>query len=194
MASRTCDTCGSPFEARDRKDRPNRFCSPECYRASATHPLRNRPAKGQRMREVPGHPIAPPSGFVAVSRLVLYDKIGPGTHQCHWCGRSITWQAGGGPATIGNLLADHLNWDRQDDRPENLVPSCNHCNAHRTARGERAPLTSEDLTVVWSGIRTRAIARTCETCSEKFLIPPSATKRGRGRFCSRSCARRAPRT
>lgn len=144
------------------------------------------------MRSVPDHPIAPSSGVIAVSRLVLYDKIGPGTHPCHWCDRSVSWQAGGGPGTAGNLLADHLNWDVSDDRPENLVPSCNHCNAHRTSTGARRPLEAGEQTVVWSGARTRAIERVCEHCGTTFLIPPSATKRGRGRFCSRSCARSQP--
>lgn len=188
---KNCERCGRVFRAPYR-DRPARFCSLACYHASGV-PRGRQPATvaEQRMRIARGHPLAPPSGMVAVSRLVLYEKIGAGTHPCNWCDTPVKWMPGAGLAE-GALLADHLDWDRNNDDPENLVPSCNRCNAHRTRQGDRKRITQDELTVLWSGVRTRAIERQCERCGEMFLIPPSATGRGRGRFCSRSCARSKP--
>lgn len=187
---KTCEHCGADFEPKW-PNRPGRFCSRDCYNA-AGRGLRTAVTKGPRMRRAPDHPLAPPSGVVAVSRLVLFDKIGPGGHPCHWCDAPLTWTAGGGPADPNNLLVDHLDWDRNNNDPDNLVPSCNSCNAHRTRRGDRRRLEQGEQVVLWSGVPTRAIERKCEHCGTTFLIPPSATKKGRGRFCSRSCARSKP--
>jgi len=145
------------------------------------------------MRMARSHPIAPPGGITLISRIVLYDKIGPGEHPCHWCNTPVRWIVGGGPATPGSLLADHLDHDRANDAADNLVPSCNRCNAHRTKRGGRAPLRDDELTMIWSGVRTRAVERVCESCGGSFLTIPAQVKKGRGRFCSQSCARHAPR-
>lgn len=38
-----------------------------------------------------GHPLAGGSGGLAEHRKVLYEKIGPGEHSCHWCGKSLGW-------------------------------------------------------------------------------------------------------
>lgn len=193
MDTKNCATCGAPFTPRH-YDRPNRFCSSPCYQASRAGKVQKADVVGQRMRRVPGHPIAPPSGTVAVARLVLYEKIGPGEHPCHWCGALVKWIAGGHVGTPGSLMADHLDWDRANDAPENLVPSCNHCNAHRTAHGGRAPLRHDELTMMWGGARTRAVRRYCNHCGTEFLTIPAEVRKGHGRYCSRSCARRAPRS
>ena len=71
------------------------------------------------------HPLASEGGGLAEHRKVLYDKIGPGTHPCHWCDVELEW---GGHEGINT---DHVNWDKQDNRPENLVPSCRVCNGSR---------------------------------------------------------------
>ena len=74
-----------------------------------------------------GHPLAGPGkrGEVLEHRKVLYDLIGPGPHPCHWCGRSLEW---GG---VRGINVDHLNDVKDDNRPENLVPSCLNCNGRR---------------------------------------------------------------
>ena len=72
------------------------------------------------------HPLASPAGKLAEHRRVLYDKIGPGPHECHWgCGRLLEWGGRDG------ICADHLDADRSNNDPENLVPSCVVCNVHR---------------------------------------------------------------
>jgi hypothetical protein len=145
------------------------------------------------MREAPSHPIAPPSGVLAVARIVLYEKLGPGEHPCHWCGKTLRWIAGGGPGTPGSLLADHLDWNRHNDDPANLVAACQPCNGHRTSRRDRPLLEPDDLTRLWGGKRTRAVRRSCLVCDHPFLTIPAEVKKGKGLYCSRSCARRAPR-
>lgn len=66
---------------------------------------------------------------IAEHRIVLYDSIGPGPHACHWgCGKVLEWGGREG------IQADHLNRDKLDNRPENLVPSCLVCNWQRNNR------------------------------------------------------------
>lgn len=187
---RVCETCGGSFTPKY-KHRPGRYCSLPCYYESGQpRGLPKQRVKNQHMRAAKGHPIAPPSGMVAVSRLVLYEKIGSGPHACLWCGEEVDWKTGLVP---GALIADHLNWDRNDDRPENLVPACNPCNVNRQRANETRAITDEDLTMIWGGYRTRAVQRGCEYCGAEFLTVPAEVRKGKGRFCSRSCARRKPR-
>lgn len=183
--TRGCEQCGVRFTAKGSA----KYCSHACYAESRRGPRGER-WKDQRMLTMKGHPITPPSGVVAYARVVLHDKIGPGEHPCHWCGRLVAWRFG---LVDDALVADHLNWDRNDDRPANLVPSCVSCNAHRTSAGTRTLIAEGELTMLWSGIRTRAVCRACEFCGSAFLTIPAQVKIGKGRFCSRSCARRRPR-
>jgi hypothetical protein len=88
-------------------------------------------SNGRRYRTMTshGHPLAKAHGKVYVHRAVLYDTIGPGSHSCHWCGTSIEWfKEKSDPALIH---VDHLNNIGDDNRPENLVPSCRTCNGLR---------------------------------------------------------------
>ena len=101
----------------------------------------------------PDHPLASKRGVVYVHRMVLYDKIGPGTHPCHWCGKPVTWRPG---VRYGDaLVADHLDFDPSNNDPANLVPSCHLCNCvrhrpkppcnctcHMTAKDRRGKLTA----------------------------------------------------
>lgn len=73
------------------------------------------------------HPITTRTGYLYQHRAVLYDAIGPGVHQCHWCKAEIEWSA------IGprKLVVDHLDGNKTHNVPGNLVPSCHKCNATR---------------------------------------------------------------
>lgn len=188
MSQKACLTCEKTFEPW----RPSQsYCSPACHGLSKRGVSRKN-GVAHRVVTAKGHPIAPPSGRVAFARLALYDKIGGGSHPCHWCEREVEW---GAPRySESALMADHLDWNPTNDEPDNLVPSCNQCNAHRRRNGGSAPIRDGELTVMWGGVRTRAVRRYCTMCGDGFLIPPSATKNGRGRFCSRSCARKGPRS
>lgn len=81
---------------------------------------------GYRALTMHGHPLADRWGHVLEHRMVLFDKIGPGEHPCHWCAVPVRWGE--------SLHVDHVNFKRSDNDPANLVPSCNPCNAARTRR------------------------------------------------------------
>lgn len=77
------------------------------------------------------HPLATAGNVVMQHRAVLLDKIGPGPHACYWnsrygCGKTqLEW---GGQAGI---CVDHLDGDRLNNDPDNLVPCCIGCNTRR---------------------------------------------------------------
>lgn len=71
----------------------------------------------------PAHPLADQQGAIYEHRMVLYARIGAGVHGCHWCQTPVEWMV--------DLEADHLNSIRDDNRSENLVPSCHACNTRR---------------------------------------------------------------
>lgn len=85
--------------------------------------------KRYKMRMRPKHPLADRRGRVYEHRAVLFDCLSGGRLPCFWCGTPLEW--------LVNLFVDHLNHDRHDNRPENLVPSCNGCNAGRTSKNPR---------------------------------------------------------
>lgn len=179
-----CGACEKPFTPKQ-SGRP--YCSRECYYES----LRTRPKKAgvkYRTRTVKGHPIAPPGGVVGVARLNLYERIGEGPHPCNWCNTPVNWNPGH-PYEIDTMNVDHLDWDTANDDPSNLVPSCRTCNGHRRKEGDSRTIQPGDLTMIWSGSRTRAVRRTCVICGAEFLTIPAEVRKGKGLYCSRSCAR-----
>lgn len=101
-----------------------------------------------------GHPLAHANGRAYEHRVVLYDLIGPGVHECHWCGDPVEWLPKGTP---GELQPDHLNNDGGDNRPENLVPSCRSCNAGRAVQRRSDILRERGW---WSGNDTVANLKT----------------------------------
>lgn len=74
-----------------------------------------------------GHPLADSRGSVSEHRVVLFDTIGPGEHRCHWCQTPVYWDIQEGQG----LVVDHVDGDKLNNIPENLVPACQPCNAHR---------------------------------------------------------------
>ena len=194
QVERNCETCGKAFMAKAAfvKRGKARFCSRRCFNISLRGPRKE--GVEHRLARANGHPLAPPSGIVAIARVVLYDTIGPGTHPCHWCGTSVKWKVGAGVRDPSALLADHLDHDATNDAPENLVPSCNECNSHRRRTGT-TNIREGDLVVIKAdGRRVRAVERSCEFCGKDFPAIKSQVDSGKGRFCSMSCARSGPRT
>lgn len=104
--------------------------------------LRPRPtsgwSKGYKIIYEPEHPITQKSnGWMFEHRKVAYEKYGPGAHECHWCSKKIDWSSN---------TVDHVNNDKKDNSPDNLVLSCSPCNA---VRGSMQPfikrLTTQGL-------------------------------------------------
>jgi hypothetical protein len=73
--------------------------------------------------KLPDHPVAKARGFAFYHRVVLYDTIGPGEHNCFYCGQSVTW--------FIDLECDHKDHDKSNNNPDNLVPCCFGCNRTR---------------------------------------------------------------
>lgn len=137
------------------------------------------------MSWAPGHPLVVNSPYIPEHRTLLFDAIGWGPHPCHYCARPVVWKPGEGEE---RLITDHKNRDTHDNSEGNLVPSCSLCS---TLNRSVTVLDGEPHRVRADGARRRGVERTCEGCGETFVAWPSKDPT-RGRFCSRSCARRAP--
>jgi hypothetical protein len=107
------------------------------------------------------HPLATTGAIVMEHRAVLYDKIGSGPHECHWhfvydCGKTdLHW---GG---LDGICVDHLDHDKANNDPTNLVPSCCGCNLRR---GREFKLISE--------LQTRGIIQLVADQDTKMMHPP----------------------
>ena len=140
----------------------------------------------RRMVWQPTHPLATKNGYVAEARMLLFDKVGVGSHPCHYCKKMVNWKVLIGRGTESDcIVVDHIDNNWRNNKLSNLAVSCQACNGSR----QRAVNDNELFITRKDGTRNRAIQRKCEHCHSEFLISPSGTTRGRGRFCSRSCAR-----
>jgi len=71
------------------------------------------------------HPLISSNGRLYEHRKVVFDRIGVGPHPCFWCAQQLQdWD---------EIVIDHLNEIKDDNRFENLVVSCNPCNRARGA-------------------------------------------------------------
>lgn len=92
------------------------------------HVLTKRPhSEGYVMVPAHGHPISQKNGWAFEHRLVLYSSLGEGVHACYWCKEEVEWKAKG----QRKLVVDHLDGNKSNNMRENLVASCNKCNATR---------------------------------------------------------------
>jgi 5-methylcytosine-specific restriction endonuclease McrA len=69
------------------------------------------------------HPLDTGVGAVYVHRLVLWEKLAGTDTYCHWCGDPLDWGS--------TLHIDHLDNDKDNNDPANLVPSCDKCNGSK---------------------------------------------------------------
>jgi hypothetical protein len=130
--------------------------------------------------------------MIAVHRIVLLQKIGPGVHPCHWCGNPVKWlpvKPGKG-GWNGVLVVDHVNNMSSDNDPDNLVPSCFRCNIFRQKDEE---MRKSLFKFKSNGDREKAVLRKCRVCGYKFLARMSeiicAKSSGyrTGLYCSFKC-------
>lgn len=151
----TWEACTKPARSRSAKLCPQHYH--RIYRHGDANKTANAPttpsaSPGRRYRTAyaPRHALAMANGNVYVHRRVLYDILGPGEHPCHWCGVPVHWSTRGDKL---GLYPDHVNGLGDDNRAENLVPSCLSCNSGRGAQARSAELKRNGW---WSGHDTIA--------------------------------------
>ncbi len=76
------------------------------------------------------HPVTLKNGQAKEHRIVAYNKFGPGSHKCHWCPKMLEWMIGE-PRHDNKITVDHLDWERLNNHPDNLVLACFECNRTR---------------------------------------------------------------
>ena len=76
-----------------------------------------------------GHPLADAGGRVYEHRLVLWEQVGGTDQECAWCGDTVAWFA---QVRSRRLVVDHVDTNRSNNSPTNLVPACHPCNVRRT--------------------------------------------------------------
>jgi hypothetical protein len=95
-------------------------------------------------------------------RIVLRAVIGGDPHPCHWCNRMLAWGV--------DLHVDHVDHDKLNNDPRNLVPSCQPCN---NSRSRKRLLThcgrGHEFTPENSGWNVANRSRFCRTCQRAYL-------------------------
>lgn len=161
-------------------------CPQGGWNALAVHGIGTKPHVFYAMRKIHGHPLATKDGSVAIHRKVLFEKIGWGPHNCHWCNISLEWTPG---KIIQNktLISDHLDFDTRNNSPENLVPSCHGCNKSRSSPSRKIE-PGEPFLVNKNGTRVRANPTPCMVCEKIFMSRISSMGNPYKKACSRECS------
>jgi hypothetical protein len=96
--------------------------------------------KRYKLEKRPGHPLAHATTHrVYLHRIVLFDQIGFGRFPCFWCASPVEWTTTH-PVPPNALITDHLDHNRHNNDPTNLVPACRSCNSARTRERVAPPL------------------------------------------------------
>jgi hypothetical protein len=106
---------------------------------SKTHAYRYTTQTGYVVLLDAHHPLAMKDGRVHEHRAVAYKAHEGQCPSCFWCAARLTWP---------DAVIDHLDEDKKNNEPANLVVACNPCNR---ARGAMLPfiagLTEKSLQV-----------------------------------------------
>lgn len=131
---------------------------------------------------------------ILLHRVVLYDKIGPGDHSCHWCGGAVSWGDGINGTKRATLVVDHIDSNTLNNNEDNLVPACYRCNSQR---GNKLTVRDDELFVVKHYGKRKILGRQraslmkCEACGKTVLKKKSILvcrgERRQGVYCCHTC-------
>ena len=175
----TCAGCGIVVAAFKSEALRRKYCGASCY--NQTRRLSYTPI-GYRNRGVSrDHPLSEGRNAIREHRLVLWDRVGPGAHPCHYCGTLVEWRVGV-HAWHGALVAEHLDRNTANNDPSNIVVACQPCNIRNQAR---TVTDDEDFVMTSDGNRRRAIKHICARpeCGAEFL----AALISKRKYCSSAC-------
>lgn len=90
-------------------------------------------SRGYLIQQAPGHPLVEgrSGNHEYKHRIVFYDSHGRGPFLCHWCQITVTW---------ATMHVDHLDENKTNNDPHNLVSSCPKCNKWRNYDKTKAAL------------------------------------------------------
>jgi hypothetical protein len=110
-------------------------------------------------------PKPDPTGYMKhghewVHRIVLRAVIGDEPHPCHWCNRMLRWGE--------DLFVDHLDEDKLNNDPHNLVPACNRCNSTRSRKPVQTCKRGHEFSPANTYVNATSGSRVCRTCSAAY--------------------------
>lgn len=128
----TATSCSVPDCDRRRRAIGSLYCETHYYRLRRTGRIDVSPRKGFYRQKrgyvvqhgMSGHPLATERNphEVYQHRVVFFAQHGEGPFLCHHCSKTVTWD---------DMDIDHLDDDRGNNDPSNLVASCPPCNKER---------------------------------------------------------------
>lgn len=94
----------------------------------------------------PDHPLCKRSGrnLEYEHRVIFHDTHGEGPFSCHWCSNSLTWTT---------LDIDHVDENKTNNDPSNLVASCPPCNRRRSIGIMKSAMRERSTHITLNGIR-----------------------------------------
>lgn len=147
-------TCQAPSCDKDRKR--SVYCSMHQARLRRNGSFDLRPRPLRITINTSGYRTTPSREYE--HRIILRAVIGDEPHPCHWCNRMLTWGV--------DLHVDHVDGDKLNNDPHNLVPSCQPCNVRRAphwAHGRNHCKRGHEYTPE-NTQRTPAGYRSCRAC------------------------------
>lgn len=132
---------------------------------------RQRHSQGYVVVRRKGHPVAQSrqTPWVYEHRVLLYDAIGPGWHDCHHCGTPVSWDLPF-PQDMDALVVDHLDDDKTNNDLSNLVPSCHFCNVRRAREGRAIHIDDETVAAIRAAYLIGGPGRTHRGLAAQFGI------------------------
>lgn len=77
---------------------------------------------GYLLAKAKGHPLSLGGMRAYAHRVAFHEANGEGPFSCYWCGVGVSW---------ADMHVDHLDDDKHNNDPKNLVASCPVCNMQR---------------------------------------------------------------